>query len=261
MTTRSRDLPMAEADPTVRLRLVAYVRVSTERQTEGLGPDVQRQAIKAWARRKGHRVALWTADEGVSGSNGVEGRVGLLDALSAFSEGIAHGLVVYRLDRLARDLIVQEQLLAEVKRLGGQVFSTSAAEDSYLSDDPDDPSRKLIRQVLGAVSEYERSMIALRLRSGRRRKAEKGGYAYGAPPLGHRAEGRELVPDEQEQRTVARIAELRANDLSLRNIARTLTAEGYTPKRAQVWHPNTIARILGRLDQQPNNQQKGRQRG
>ena len=60
---------------------------------------------------------------------------------------------VYRLDRLARDLIVQETVLAEVKRLGGEVFSTSAAEAGYLSDDPDDPSRKLIRQVLGAVAE------------------------------------------------------------------------------------------------------------
>jgi DNA invertase Pin-like site-specific DNA recombinase len=35
------------------------------------------------------------------------------------------GLVVYRLDRLARDLMMQEQLLAEVRRLGAKVLSTS----------------------------------------------------------------------------------------------------------------------------------------
>jgi DNA invertase Pin-like site-specific DNA recombinase len=70
------------------------------------------------------------------------------------------GVVVYRLDRLARDLIVQETLLAEVWRMGREVFSTSAAEQGYLADDPHAPSRKLIRQVLGAVNEYERSMIS-----------------------------------------------------------------------------------------------------
>lgn len=68
------------------------------------------------------------------------------------------GIFVYRLARLARDLVLQEQLLAEVSRAGGQVFSTSGAEQHYLVDDSDAPSRRLIRQILGAVSEYERSM-------------------------------------------------------------------------------------------------------
>jgi DNA invertase Pin-like site-specific DNA recombinase len=77
--------------------------------------------------------------------------------------------------------------------MGGELFSTSAAEAGYLPDDPDDPSRTLVRQVLGAVSQYERSMIALRLRSGRKRKSEKGGYAYGSPPYGFRANGYALV--------------------------------------------------------------------
>ena len=48
--------------------------------------------------------------------------------------------------------------------MGAEVFSTSDAEQGYLQDDPSDPSRKLIRQVLGAVAEYERAMIRLRLR-------------------------------------------------------------------------------------------------
>src|SRR5205807_10485953 len=128
-----------------------------------------------------------------------------LDALGAIQERSAKGLVVYRLDRLARDLIVQEQLLAEVRRMGGEVFSTSAAEAGYLVDDPDDPSRKLIRQVLGAVSEYERAMISLRLRTGRHRKAERGGFAYGSPPFGWRAEDKELVPVREEQDVLVRI--------------------------------------------------------
>ena len=164
------------------MKLAAYLRVSTDRQAEeGLGLEVQEQTIKGWAHAHEHRVVLWTRDEGVSGSNGLDTRVGLADVPEAIKRQRVDGLVVYRLDRLARDLVLQEQLLAEIRRLGGELFSTSNAEASYLSDDPDDPSRKLIRQVLGAVNEHERAMIALRLRSGRRRKADNGGYAFGEP--------------------------------------------------------------------------------
>lgn len=148
------------------MNVVVYLRVSTDRQAEeGLGLEVQEQAIRAWAREHRHRVVLWARDEGVSGSNGFDSRTGLADALEALRSHQSGGPVVYRLDRLARDLVLQEQLLADIRRIGGDVYSTSSAEASYLTDDPEDPSRKLIRQVLGAVNEYERAMIALRLRS------------------------------------------------------------------------------------------------
>jgi DNA invertase Pin-like site-specific DNA recombinase len=208
--------------------------------------SVQADAIKAWAKATNTRVVDTFADEGVSGSNGLDTREALLDAFNLIKARKADGIVVYRLDRLARDLIVQETLLAEVKRLGGEVFSTSAAEAGYLSDDPDDPSRKLIRQVLGAVAEYERAMIALRLRSGRKRKAKDGGYAYGAPPFGFRVEDGELVPDQGEQETLGRARELRAAGSSIREIATALNEEGRSTKRGTRWHPTTVARVLRR---------------
>jgi DNA invertase Pin-like site-specific DNA recombinase len=160
--------------------------------------------------------------------------------------GKARGFVVYRLDRLARDLIVQETLLGDLRRIGAEVFSTSAAEAGYLTDDPDDPSRALIRQVLGAVAQYERSMIALRLRAGRRRKHDKGGYAFGAPGYGWRAEAGELVPIDDEQAVITRMCELHEQGESLRSISATLSTEGCSPRRAGTWHPKVIAQILAR---------------
>jgi DNA invertase Pin-like site-specific DNA recombinase len=231
------------------VKLIAYLRVSTDRQAEeGLGLEVQEQAVRRWARANGHRVVAICRDEGVSGSNGLETRMGLPEALSLLKEAKARGLVVYRLDRLARDLVIQETLLAELRRMGAEVFTTSAAETGYLSDDPDDPSRKLIRQVLGAVAEYERAMISLRLRSGRARKAEKGGFAYGAPAFGYRSEAKELIGDQEEQAALFRISELHAAGASLRGIAATLEAEGYRPKRSARWHPGTLGRIVSRLE-------------
>jgi hypothetical protein len=61
-----------------RVRLVSYIRISTDRQVEeGLGLHVQKRSIRAWAKTNGHRLVEITRDEGVSGANGIEGRIGL----------------------------------------------------------------------------------------------------------------------------------------------------------------------------------------
>ena len=230
------------------MKVVAYLRVSTDRQADkGFGLDVQEAAVRQWARRQGHRLVGIERDEGVSGSNGLDSRLGLADALAALREHRAEGLVVPRLDRLARDLVLQETLIGEVRRLGGQVFSCSDAEAEFLVDDPADPSRRLIRQILGAVNEYERSMITLRMRGGRERKRAAGGYAGdGSPPYGWQAVDKALVPVEAEQRVIDRARALRASGLSLRLIGDTLTAEGHPPRKGQQWHPQSLARVLGR---------------
>src|ERR1700722_3717783 len=135
------------------MKIAAYLRVSTGRQAEeGSGLDVQDEAVRAWAKANGHRLVAVVRDEGISGTKELEDRPGLIEVFDLVRNGTVKGVCVYKLDRLARDLIVHEQLLAEVRRLGGEVWSTSAGEASYLSDDPDDPSRKLIRQILGRVA-------------------------------------------------------------------------------------------------------------
>lgn len=231
----------------VLVKIAAYLRVSTDRQAEeGLGLDVQEQAIRSWAKVAGHRVTAWHRDEGLPGSNGLDTRQGLGDALEDVRRGEAKAVVVYRLDRLARDQMLQEYLLHEVWSLGGEVFSTMGSEQN-LRDDPEDPGRKFVRRIFGAVAEYERDMIRLRTQAGRRRKAERGGYAYGSPPYGYRAEGGELVPVDVEQAVIGRIMDWRDGGVSLAQIARTLNAEG-VPARKGRWHPTTVARVQHRLE-------------
>src|ERR671923_2832950 len=65
----------------VLMQLVGYLRVSTDRQAEeGLGLEVQEQAIRQWAQAHGHELVALTRDEGISGSNGLDTRVGLGEA-------------------------------------------------------------------------------------------------------------------------------------------------------------------------------------
>src|SRR6516162_5140946 len=118
-------------------RWVGYLRVSTDEQLRGEGIEIQRDAIIADARAAGVSVIDWFADEAVSGSNGLDKRNGIGEALGYLDAHPGTTLAVYRLDRLARDLIVQEQLLAEIWRAGGRVHSCSETEAAYAK--PDDP--------------------------------------------------------------------------------------------------------------------------
>lgn len=228
------------------MNAIGYARVSTDAQAEdGFGVELQERAIQQMCRERGMRLKGIVRDEAVSGAAPIEERPGLAEAVATVADGHADALVVARLDRLARRLDVQEAALARVWEAGGHVYAADTGE--VLRDDPDDPMRTFVRQVLGAVSQLDRAMIAARLRAGRRMKAERGGFAYGSPPFGYRAEDGELVPDPAEQATIRRIRELLDEGRSLRGIARSLEAEKRPPKRSARWHPEALRVIVQRL--------------
>lgn len=229
------------------MRLAAYMRVSTTGQADdGYGLDVQREALTHWAKANGHQIVKWCSDAGVSGTRDAVDREGLSCVIEAVESGEVQGVLVARLDRLARTLHVQEAALAHVWRSGGTVFTAEVGE--VLKDDPDDPMRKAMRQMMGVFSELERSMIVKRLKDGRRTKAQMGGFAYGSPQYGSRAKGGALVDDRSEQEGLARIRELRAEGRSYREMAAILTEEGHRPKRSDRWHVESLRRIVARLE-------------
>lgn len=222
---------------------VAYLRVSTDVQVEGFGLDVQDQTVRAWCATAGVTLLEVYRDEGVSGSLEIGARSGLSMAVADVVDGCVSMLVVPKLDRLARSLTVQEAVLSQVWRAGGTVVACDVGE--IPRDDPDDPMRTFVRQVMGAVSELERGMIRARTRAGRRRKAALGGYAGGAPPYGWIPVNRELEPVESEQVVIARAVEL-AGSMSLRKVATALNAEGHRTRKGGLWQMEQVRRILGR---------------
>jgi DNA invertase Pin-like site-specific DNA recombinase len=179
-----------------------------------------------------------------SGTVPVDQRAGFVEVLNRIREGRCEGLVVLNLGRVARLLTVQEAALAMVWSTGGRVFTVDAGE--VLQDDPDDPMRTAIRQMMAVFHQLDRAMIVARLQGGRQVKAAQGGYAYGAPRFGQVAEAKALVADPTEQATIGRIVKLAEGGASLRAIAAMLEAEGRRPKRGGKWHPQTVARVLER---------------
>ena len=169
-------------------------------------------------------------------------RPSLAEALVRLESGEAEVLLVPRLDRLARKLTIQEAALAQVWRHGGRVVACDQGEVE--KDDPDDPIRTAMRQMMGVFGQLERAMIVARLKRGREMKRSAGGYAAGRPPYGLRTDRGSLVasPDEQEAIKLAR--RLKKKGLSYRQIAERLQAEGLHPRSGGSWHPPMVSRLV-----------------
>lgn len=229
------------------MNLIAYTRVSTKGQADdGYGLDVQEAAIRKWAKANGHRIVCVCSDAGVSGTKDAAARPGLSEALDMLRPPPqATGLVVAKLDRLARALHIQETVLAVAWRAGAKVYTVDGGE--VLEDDPDDPMRTFVRQVIGGVAQLERSLISKRMRDGRQAKAAAGRHSVGDYAYGFHGQGRgrdrDAAPNEAEQVAVVRIVELRNEGASYRDIAATLDAEGLKPRRAEHWSPMSVRNV------------------
>jgi DNA invertase Pin-like site-specific DNA recombinase len=238
-TALTRSVTITEVSVTKR-RVIGYLRVSTTEQVNGFGLDVQENSILDYCKANQLRLVDLHTDQGQSGSNGLDTRVALAETLARLKAGEADALVVYRLDRLARDLILQETLVQRLSAQGTPVLS--ATED--VDTDSDDPTKVLIRHIVGAVSQYERAVIRGRMMAGRAAKAAAGGFIGGRPPYGFTVVNGEVVPDPAEQEVVQLVRQLASSGLSLRDIGAELDEKDYRPRTGKAWHPNTVRRIL-----------------
>lgn len=224
-------------------RIIAYLRVSSVGQVDdGAGLDAQLDACTAWANAKGLELAEVHQDAGISGAKQPHERPGLMAAIAALEPGDT--LLVYKRDRLARDMMAS--LLADdlVKKQGAKVISTQGE-----ASDDDTPTGQFIRTVLDAVAEYERAMIKARLMAGRNAKKARGHKTTRIVPYGYRVDpvdsGR-IVKDAHEQAALANMATLRAAGMSLREIAAELAARGLTARNGKPFAAKVLADLLKR---------------
>ncbi len=206
------------------MRLIGYVRVSTEEQgRSGLGLDAQRASITAYAGAGNHELTC-AEDVGLSGSS--LDRPALQHALTALRRREADALVVAKLDRLSRSLPDFASVLQLARKQRWAVIALDLGVDTTT------PAGRLIANVMASVAEWEREVIGQRT-SEALRAAQARGVRVGRPPA---------VP-----LPLQRIVADHQDGLSFRAIAEFLNAEGVpTAHGGAAWHPSTVARVYRR---------------
>jgi site-specific DNA recombinase len=161
------------------MNAAGYVRVSTEEQArEGYGLAAQEQAMRAYCQAQGWELVEVYADAGRSGKS-MRGRDDLARLLEDAGAGRFQRVVFWKLDRLARNLRDLLEICDGLEALGVGIVSVQEAIDTGTA------TGRMIRNVLGALAEFERETIVERIKAGLAEKARQG-ELLGPIPLGYR---------------------------------------------------------------------------
>lgn len=215
----------------------------------------QRAAIEGWAQRNGFDVVEWFYDAAVSGADPVDARPGfaaMLAALEAPREGLGAPppadadkhphpsadkkyILVESPDRFARDLIVQLTGHDLLKARGVELIATSAP--THFTEDT--PTAVLVRQMLGAIAQFEKASLVAKLAAARTRKRLQTGACEGRKPLAT------LHPQAATLAKQLRRKKPKGGTLSLRAIAQELAQSGHLNENGKPFNPRAVAELIG----------------
>lgn len=222
---------------------VGYVRVSTDKQDNSI--DAQDRLIRAQAAIKGLDLSEVIIDRDEFSGN--LDRPGVIKVLDLVKGKKVQAVIIAKLDRLTRSTRDAIDLLELFGRKDVALISVAESLDT------ESPMGRFFVRMIASIAELEREMIGSRTVAGMQNlKAQ--GLPAGTAPYGwmnvntHTPDGRlvrvPLAEVPEEQATLARIKELRAQGLSLQRIAGKLNEEGRTTRRGTAWVFQYVDRVL-----------------
>ena len=226
-----------------------YVRFSDRRDSEHCqSNEMQLEICRKYCENHGYEIAGEFADDAVSGAE--EDRPVLWNAIASLKRGMV--LVVYRADRLARNVYLHELIYRSVRKRKATIEVVDGGRNGDTAED------ELLRTVMAAFSAYERRVIAARTKAAALRLQARNVAVSSVPPFGKRAaeavettkngqawSQRMWEDDPAELRVIGEIRHMRLAGLGLREIARALNIKGERI-RGREWNHVAVKRILER---------------
>lgn len=223
---------------------VSYLRVSGQGQVSGDGFPRQRERIGKYAKSNKYSIVQEFVEKGISGKNELDDRPALGELFERIASNGVRVVLVENASRLARDLMIAEVILDQFRKLGVKVIEVEGGNDLTVADGNE--TATLIRQILGAVSQFEKSVLVSKLRAARIRKRREHGKCEGRKVYGVSAEERTIVLKIKALRRKPRGGEA----LSYQQIADTLNGEGVPTRGTKhgqgQWQASTIRNICSR---------------
>ena len=218
---------------------VGYCRVSTAGQAvNGDSIDDQRERIEAHCKAQRLTLSEIITDGGFSASS--LKRPGMARLLKLIRGRKVDTVVVLKLDRLTRSLRDLGELIELFERTGVRLVSLSESIDTNTA------AGRMMLNILGTVSQWQREYIAARTAEVLAHKRAKGQRTSRFPPYGfsETPDGKGWVKDRHEQAGLRLMRQLRDADNSLRDIGTILYRRGYRGRACQPLSAKTISKLL-----------------
>ena len=218
-----------------KIPAVAYLRTSSAANV-GTGKDSdqrQREAIGRYAKGNGFEIVQEFYDAAVSGADPIESRDGFGALLDRIEGNGVRTVLVEDASRFARDMMVQEMGVLVLKERGVRVL-TAGGDDLT---ETDDPTKVMMRQMMAAFSQFEKTRLVAKLSAARKRKREATGKCEGRKS--HAEKNPEMVFLAKKL-----YRKHKGQRMSLRAIAAELDKHGYRSERGNPFNPKTIRSMI-----------------
>ena len=194
----------------------------------------QRAAVEAYAKAAGYEIVDTFYDAAVSGADPVTDRPGFTEMLERLMSNGARTILVESPDRFARDLMVQLAGHDMLKAKGISLIAASAP--TFFIEDT--PTAVLVRQVLGAVAQFEKATTVAKLAAARKRKRLATGKCEGRKSLA------ETHPEAVALAKRLARRKPKGGTRSLRAISAELAAQGFLNERGRPFNPKSVSVLL-----------------
>jgi DNA invertase Pin-like site-specific DNA recombinase len=221
-------------------RTATIIRVSDESQVDGHSLEAQRLGIERWCQQRGYVLMREYTEPGVSAhKDEIEKRPELLRLLQDAERGEFDIVVVHTLDRLARKLSIQMQVLTRLARAG---VGFASVNDPF---DYSTPQGRLMLNQMGAYNEFFSDLLGIHVSKAFRLIVESG-LTVGPVPFGYQRQERGLPPlkVEQEAEAVKEGFLRRDEGQSYGQIAAWLNTQGFRTREGHAFTAHAVRDLL-----------------
>ena len=220
-------------------RAALYIRVSTQYQVDKDSLPLQREDLKNYTKYAlGIDSVEIFEDAGYSAKNTF--RPAYQQMMARMRAGEFSHLVVWKIDRISRNLLDFAQMYAELKRLG--VVFVSKNEQFQT----DSAMGEAMLKIILVFAELERNMTSERVSAVMISRAANGQWNGGRIPYGYDydPETSTFTVNPQEADVIYKIYDLYEKYNSLITVTKILNEVGSRTRDGNEWSPTTVSKML-----------------
>lgn len=216
-------------------RVVLYLRYSSNAQSEQ-SIEGQMHVCESFCTRNNYAIVQSYIDRALSASKNTDKRIQFAQMLKDAESGNFDAVVVYKLDRFARDRYDFAMARYRLKKCGVAIISAT----ENLSDSPESI---ILESVLEGMAEFYSAELSQKVSRGMRETAAKHN-SVGGVALGYKVENKKYVIDPITAPIIKEIFQLYANGVSIADICKSLNEKGYRTSAGKPFNRSSFNRIL-----------------